>query len=97
MSAASAKRRWQRSGPEPGQEYSGIWCGTAAGVAKITISRPEVRNAFRPATVTGSAAGMRQFAGDATGLCFMSEQAQAGRGADKEKRTPDLAKFSRRP
>jgi naphthoate synthase len=47
---------WQRSGPEPGKEYSDIWYdttfrGTGGGVAKITINRPEVRNAFRPTTL----------------------------------------------
>ena len=38
-------------------EAGGLWTdiryelgsGTAAGIAKITIDRPEVRNAFRPA------------------------------------------------
>jgi naphthoate synthase len=42
---------WQRSGPEPGKDYSDIWCDTAGGVAKITINRPEVRNAFWPTTL----------------------------------------------
>jgi naphthoate synthase len=43
--------QWQRSGPEPGKDYSDIWYDTAGGVAKITINRPEVRNAFRPTTL----------------------------------------------
>ena len=47
---------WQRSGPEPGKDYSDIWYDTLSddsggGVAKITINRPEVRNAFRPTTL----------------------------------------------
>jgi len=47
---------WQRSGPEPGKDYSDIWYDTVlydtgGGVAKITINRPEVRNAFRPTTL----------------------------------------------
>jgi naphthoate synthase len=37
---------WQRSG-----EYRDIWYDTAEGIAKITINRPEVRNAFRPTTL----------------------------------------------
>ncbi len=42
---------WQRSGPAPGQEYADIVYETAEGIAKITINRPEVRNAFRPTTL----------------------------------------------
>jgi naphthoate synthase len=42
---------WHRSGPEPGKDYSDILYDTADGVAKITINRPEVRNAFRPTTL----------------------------------------------
>ena len=37
---------WQRSG-----EYEDIRYETAGGIAKITIDRPEVRNAFRPKTL----------------------------------------------
>ncbi|HEY6396366.1 MAG TPA: enoyl-CoA hydratase-related protein, partial [Solirubrobacteraceae bacterium] len=40
---------------EPARDYKDIRYelagGAAAGVAKITINRPEVRNAFRPETV----------------------------------------------
>ena len=48
-------------------------------------------------TVTDGAAGMQQFAGDATLLFYMSEEAQEGRDAFKEKRRPDFARFPRRP
>jgi naphthoate synthase len=37
---------WERSGT-----YEDIFYDTAEGVAKITINRPEVRNAFRPKTL----------------------------------------------
>lgn len=42
---------WQSSGPAPGQEYTDILYQSAEGIAKITIDRPEVRNAFRPTTL----------------------------------------------
>lgn len=47
--------------------------------------------------VTDGAAGMQQFAGDATMLFYMSEEAQEGRDAFKEKRRPDFARYPRRP
>ena len=37
---------WQRGG-----DYEDIFYDTAEGIAKITIARPEVRNAFRPKTL----------------------------------------------
>lgn len=43
------------------------------------------------------AAGMQQFAGDATMLFYMSEEAQEGRDAFKEKRRPEFDRFPRRP
>jgi naphthoate synthase len=42
---------WQASGPADGQDYSDIRYETAEGIAKVTINRPEVRNAFRPTTL----------------------------------------------
>jgi naphthoate synthase len=48
-------------------------------------------------TVTDGAAGMQQFAGDATMLYYMSEEAQEGRDAYVAKRAPDFGKFPRRP
>ena len=47
--------------------------------------------------VTDGAAGMQQFAGDATLLYYMSEEAQEGRDAYVSKRPPDFARFPRRP
>jgi naphthoate synthase len=42
-------------------------------------------------------AGLQQLAHDANLLFYMSEEAQEGRDAYKEKRTPDFSKFPRRP
>ena len=42
---------WKRESPQGGQEYTDIVYETAEGIAKITINRPEVRNAFRPTTL----------------------------------------------
>ncbi len=42
-------------------------------------------------------AGIQQLAGDATMLFYMSEEAQEGRDAFVQKRTPDFGKFPRRP
>jgi naphthoate synthase len=42
-------------------------------------------------------AGVQQLAGDATLLYYMSEEAQEGRDAFKEKRPPDFSRFPKRP
>jgi naphthoate synthase len=42
-------------------------------------------------------AGVQQLAGDATLLYYMSEEAQEGRDAFREKRPPDFSRFPKRP
>ncbi len=42
-------------------------------------------------------AGIQQLAGDSTLLFYMTEEAQEGRDAYKEKRAPDFAQFPKRP
>ncbi len=42
-------------------------------------------------------AGVQQLAGDSTLLFYMTEEAQEGRDAFKEKREPDFARFPKRP
>ena len=46
---------------------------------------------------TDGLAGVQQLAGDATLLYYMTEEAQEGRDAFREKRPPDFTKFPRRP
>ena len=46
---------------------------------------------------TDGLAGVQQLAGDATLLYYMTEEAQEGRNAFREKRKPDFGKFPRRP
>ncbi|HWD44147.1 MAG TPA: 1,4-dihydroxy-2-naphthoyl-CoA synthase [Actinomycetota bacterium] len=46
---------------------------------------------------TDGLAGVQQLAGDATLLYYMTEEAQEGRNAFREKRRPDFAKFPKRP
>ena len=42
-------------------------------------------------------AGIQQLAGDATLLFYLTEEAQEGRDAYNERRTPDFGKYPKRP
>jgi naphthoate synthase len=95
---------WQRSGPEPGQDHSDVLYDSAESIEKITVNRPEVRNAFRPATLFEPSHAFN-VARDApeigviilTGTGEMSEEPQGGRDAYQEKRKPDFVRFPGRP
>ncbi len=53
--------QWVRAG-----EYTDIKYHKAEGIAKITINRPEVRNAFRPQTVTEMSQALNEARDDET-------------------------------
>jgi naphthoate synthase len=46
---------------------------------------------------TDGLAGVQELAGNATALFYMTPEAQEGRNAFLEKRSPDFGKFPRRP
>jgi len=75
------------------EEETVIWSREL--LAKSPLALRMLKGALN--AVTDGAAGMQQFAGDATMLYYMSEEAQEGRDAYVGKRTPDFAKFPRRP
>ena len=52
---------------------------------------------FQPLTGVYEPSGIQQLAGDATLLFYMTEEAQHGRDAFKEKRRPNFRQFPKRP
>jgi naphthoate synthase len=75
------------------EEETVAWCREL--LAKSPLALRMLKGALN--AVTDGAAGMQQFAGDATLLYYLSEEAQEGRDAYVAKRPPDFAKFPRRP
>jgi naphthoate synthase len=69
------------------------WCRKM--LAKSPLALRLLKAAFN--ADTDGLAGIQQLAGDATLLYYMSEEAQEGRNAYVEKRTPDFGRFPRRP
>ena len=69
------------------------WCRKI--LAKSPLSLRLLKASFN--ADTDGMAGIQQLAGDATLLYYMSEEAQEGRDAYLEKRTPNFDKFPRRP
>ena len=63
----SGRKRPDEAGPDEGgpeggpvEGFSDVRYETAEGIAKITIARPEVRNAFRPLTTKELIDGVRR-------------------------------------
>jgi naphthoate synthase len=69
------------------------WCREMLGLSPLAL---RLLKAGANAGTDGLA-GVQQLAGDATLLYYMSEEAQEGRDAFKEKRPPDFSRFPKRP
>lgn len=69
------------------------WCGEMLAHSPLAL---RMLKASHNAADDGLA-GVQQLAGDATLLFYMTEEAQEGRDAYRERRKPDFAQFPRRP
>ncbi len=69
------------------------WCEQILSLSPIALRM--LKASFNAADE--GLAGVQQLAGDATMLFYMTEEAQEGRNAYKEKRKPDFSRFPRRP
>jgi naphthoate synthase len=75
------------------EEETVRWCREMLALSPLAL---RLLKAGANAGVDGLA-GVQQLAGDATLLYYMSEEAQEGRDAFREKRPPDFSRFPRRP
>jgi naphthoate synthase len=75
------------------EEETVAWCSEMLELSPFSLRL--VKASFN-ATEDGLA-GIQQLAHDANLLFYMSDEAQEGRDAYKEKRPPDFSKFPRRP
>ncbi|NNN19935.1 MAG: 1,4-dihydroxy-2-naphthoyl-CoA synthase [Acidimicrobiaceae bacterium] len=75
------------------EETTVDWCEQMLSLSPIALRM--LKASFNAAD--DGLAGIQQLAGDATMLFYMSEEAQEGRNAYKEKRKPDFSRFPRRP
>jgi naphthoate synthase len=75
------------------EEETVAWCGEMLELSPFSL---RLLKASFNATEDGLA-GIQQLAHDANLLFYMSDEAQEGRDAYKEKRRPDFSKFPRRP
>jgi naphthoate synthase len=69
------------------------WCREMLAVSPFSLRL--LKASFNAAE--DGLAGIQQLAHDANLLFYMSEEAQEGRDAFKQKRTPDYSRFPRRP
>jgi len=69
------------------------WCREMLALSPLAL---RLLKAGANAGIDGLA-GVQQLAGDATLLYYMTEEAQEGRDAFKEKRSPDFTRFPKRP
>ena len=69
------------------------WCREMLGFSPLAL---RLLKAGANAGIDGLA-GVQQLAGDATLLYYMSEEAQEGRDAFQQKRSPDFSRFPKRP
>ncbi len=69
------------------------WCEQMLNLSPIALRM--LKASFNAADE--GLAGIQQLAGDATMLFYMTEEAQEGRNAYKEKRKADFSRFPRRP
>ena len=66
-------------------------------IADAVEGRKAPKEGYDFPTIDDGLAGIQQLAGDATLLFYMTEEAQHGRDAYKEKRKPDFRQFPKRP
>lgn len=69
------------------------WCREMLALSPTALRM--LKSAFN--AETDGLAGIQELAGNATGLFYLTEEAQEGRDAFVEKRPADFAKFPRRP
>jgi len=75
------------------EEETVRWCEEMLALSPMALRM--LKSSFN-AALDGQA-GIQELAGNATMLFYMTEEAQEGRNAYREKRKPDFAKFPRRP
>ena len=85
--------RQHRRAARPLEEETVQWCREMLALSPFALRL--VKASFHAAR--GRLRGIQQLAHDANLLFYASEEAQEGREAYKEKRTPDFSAFPRRP